>query len=178
VEGADEPPGDTVSRAFVDESASESREDASPELRIPLPPGAKNYVTPAGAVRLRAELDQLLAAEQPRLPEAQRRIEYLSRMRAIMEVIPSPGPVVPRVVFGTIVTVREAGGSERAYRIVGVDESDPGRGAVSWISPVARALTGKRPGEQARLSLPAGEQVLTVLSIQPIPDTPADGDQG
>jgi transcription elongation factor GreB len=85
---------------------------------------------------------------------------------------------VPRVVFGTIVTVREAGGAERAYRIVGVDESDPGRGAVSWISPVARALTGKKPGEQARLSLPAGDQVLTVLSIQSIPDAPAEGDPG
>ncbi len=147
-----------MSRAFVDESASESRENPSPELRIPLPPGAKNYVTPAGEARLRAELDRLLAAEQPRLPEVERRIEYLSRMRAIMEVVPPPGPIVPRVVFGTSVTVREAGGAERTYRIVGVDESDPGRGAVSWISPVARALTGKIPGEQARLSLPAGEQ--------------------
>ncbi len=168
-----------MSRAFVDESASESRENPSPELRIPLPPGAKNYVTPAGEARLRAELDRLLAAEQPRLPEVERRIEYLSRMRAIMEVVPPPGPIVPRVVFGTSVTVREAGGAERTYRIVGVDESDPGRGAVSWISPVARALTGKIPGEQARLTLPAGEQVLTVLSIQAVPEAPAaEGNPG
>ncbi len=87
-----------------------------------------------------------------------------------MEVVPPPGPGVPRVVFGTLVTVREAGGAERAYRIVGVDESDPGRGALSWISPVARSLTGKRPGDQVRISLPAGEQVLTILSIEPIPE--------
>jgi len=168
-----------MSRAFVDESASESRENPSPELRVPLPPGAKNYVTPAGATKLRAELDQLLALAQPRLPEVERRIEYLSRMRAIMEVVAPPGPVVPRVVFGTLVMVREAGGAERSYRIVGVDESDPGRGALSWISPVARALTGKRPGEQVRISLPAGEQMLTVLSIGPIPEAAtAEGKPG
>jgi transcription elongation factor GreB len=159
-----------VSRAFVDESASESREDSSPQLRIPLPPGAKNYVTPAGAVRLGAELDHLVALAQPRLPEVERRIEYLSRMRAIMEVVPPPGSPVPRVVFATIVHVRETGGAERAYRIVGVDESDPGRGALSWISPVARALMGKNTGAQVRVSLPAGEQVLTILSIEPIPE--------
>jgi transcription elongation factor GreB len=167
-----------MSRAFVDESASESREDSSPELRIPLPPGAKNYVTPGGAARLRAELDQLLAAAQPRLPEVERRIQYLSRMRAIMEVVAPPSTPVPRVVFATSVTVRESGGRERSYRIVGVDESDPGRGAVSWISPVARALTGRRPGEQARISLPSGEQVLTILSIEPIPEAPPAGGSG
>ncbi len=154
-----------MSRAFVDESASENSENLSPELRIPLPPGAKNYVTPAGAARLRSELDQLMALAQPRLPEAERRIQYLSRMRAIMEVVsPSSSPPA-RVVFGTSVTVRETDGAERTYRIVGVDESDPGRGALSWISPVARALTGRRAGEQVRVSLPTGEQSLTILSI-------------
>lgn len=156
-----------MSRAFVDESASENSENLSPELRVPLPPGAKNYVTPAGAARLQAELSELLAHAQPRLPEVERRIQYLSRMRAIMEVVSPPSSPPARVVFGTAVTVRETGGEERTYRIVGVDEGDPARGALSWISPVARALTGKRPGDQVRVSLPAGEQVLTVLSIQP-----------
>ncbi|HUJ75272.1 MAG TPA: GreA/GreB family elongation factor [bacterium] len=156
-----------MSRAFVDESASENSEHLSPELRIPLPPGAKNYVTPAGAARLAAELEQLLALPQPRLPEAERRIQYLSRMRSLMEVVPAPAAPVARVVFGTAVTVRDVAGGERVYRIVGVDESDPAHGAVSWISPVARALTGRRPGEQVRVRLPSGEQVLTVLRIQP-----------
>jgi transcription elongation factor GreB len=48
---------------------------------------------------------------------------------------------------------------------VGVDESDPSRGWVSWISPLARALVGKRRGDQARVALPAGEETLTVVSI-------------
>jgi transcription elongation factor GreB len=156
---------DSMSRAFVDESASESREGDAPELKIPLPPGAKNYVTPEGAARTRAELDALLQAPQPRLREAERRIQYLSRMTAIMEVVsPSPGPAA-RVAFGAAVTVRGQDGTQRVYRIVGVDESDPSRGLVSWVSPIARALMGKRPGDTVTVSLPAGQAALTVVSI-------------
>jgi transcription elongation factor GreB len=155
-----------MSRAFVDESASESRENDAPELKIPLPPGAKNYVTSEGAARLRAELEQLLAIVPPRLREVGRRIEYLTRMRAMMEVVDPAGPDPVKVVFGTVVRVRESGGGERTYRIVGVDESDPARGLVSWISPLARALVGRKRGEQARVTLPAGEEILTILSIQ------------
>jgi transcription elongation factor GreB len=154
-----------VSRAFVDESASESRENDAPELKIPLPPGAKNYVTPQGAERLRAEIEGLLALVPPRLREVDRRIEYLSRMRAIMEVVVPSGQEPDRVVFGTTVTVREAGGEEKTYRIVGVDEAEPVRGWVSWISPLARALVGKKQGEQARVKLPMGEELLTVVAI-------------
>jgi transcription elongation factor GreB len=154
-----------VSRAFVDESASESREDGAPELKIPLPAGAKNYVTPQGAQRLRAELAELGATPPPRLREVERRIEYLSRMAAIMEVVtPSERPP-ERVVFGAAVTVRQEGLGERTWRIVGVEESDPARGWVSWVSPVARAMMGKKPGDTVRVVLPAGESRLTILSI-------------
>ena len=142
-----------MSRAFVDESASESRENDAPELKIPLPPGAKNYVTPDGGVRLRAELEQLLAIAPPRLREVERRIEYLTRMRALMEVVSPPGRDPERVVFGTVVTVREPGGAERTYRLVGVDESDPSRGWVSWISPLGFGLKylGQNPRFTSRV---------------------------
>jgi transcription elongation factor GreB len=154
-----------MSRAFVDESASESREGDAPELKIPLPPGAKNYVTPRGALMLRAELSDLLATAQPRLRETERRIEYLSRMAALMEII-EPGAEAPdRVVFGVAVSVLEEGQGERTYRIVGVDESDPAQGLVSWVSPIARAMKGKKVGETVTISLPAGSKTLTILSI-------------
>jgi transcription elongation factor GreB len=154
-----------VSRAFVDESASESSEENAPALKIPLPPGAKNYITPQGAQRMRAELEELLAAAQPRLREVDRRIEYLSRMAALMEIV-APGAQPPdRVVFGATVTVKEKGRGERTYRIVGVDESDPSRGLVSWVSPIARALIGRKPGDTTKVALPAGETTLTVVSI-------------
>jgi transcription elongation factor GreB len=154
-----------VSRAFVDESASESREEGAPELKIPLPPGAKNYVTPQGAQRLRAELAELGASPQPRLREVERRIQYLFRMAAIMEVV-TPGERPPeKVVFGAAVTVREEGQGQRTWRIVGVEESDPAQGWVSWVSPLARAMMGRKPGDTVRVALPGGESRLTIVSI-------------
>ncbi len=158
-----------MSRAFVDESASESSEGDAPELKIPLPPGAKNYVTPQGAERMHAELAELLAAPQPRLREVDRRIQYLSRMAAIMEIVVPSAQPPERVVFGTTVTVKEEGQGERTYRIVGVDESDPGHFWVSWVSPIGRALIGRKPGDTAKLSLPSEERLLTIVSIRNAP---------
>ena len=154
-----------MSRAFVDESASESREQEAPELKIPLPPGARNYVTPEGAARTRAELDSLLAAAQPRLREVERRIQYLSRMIAIMEVVTPEAGRLQRVVFGATVTADAEPGGRRTYRIVGVDESDPSRGSLSWVSPIARALMGRKAGESVSVSLPSEQLRLTVVSI-------------
>ena len=156
-----------MSRAFVNESASEASEENAPELKIPFAPGAKNYTTPEGARRLRAELDALTATPQPRLRETERRIQYLSRMAAIMEIV-EPAKRPERVAFGAWVTVTEAG-VENTYRIVGVDESVPEKGWVSWISPIARAMTGRKPGDTVRVPLPSGEKVLTIRSIRSEP---------
>ena len=158
-----------MSRAFVDESASESREEDAPALKIPLPRGAKNYVTPRGAERTRAELEGLLASPPPRLREVERRIDYLSRMTAIMEVVIPAAQPPERVVFGATVTVREKERGERTYRIVGVDESDPSRGWVSWVSPLARALIGRKAGDSVKVILPAGEEHLSIVSIAFMP---------
>jgi transcription elongation factor GreB len=183
-----------MSRAFVDELASAGREEDVPERKIPLPPGAKNYMTPDGAERLRGELSHLLAAERPRLvaeiavadkgalsslqpeirvgdaarrlAEADRRIEYLRRMAAILEVIDPRQQKGDRIVFGATVTVLEDDQAERVYRIVGVDESDPGRGWVSWVSPVARSMVGKKVGDRVPVKLPVGEKTLEILRIE------------
>lgn len=171
-----------MSRAFLDES-SQSHEEDVPELKIPLPSGARNYMTPEGAARLRAELADLSRVQRPRLAaelahdpapsnplrrrlrEVDRRIEYLLRMMALLEVIePGSGPA-QRVSFGVEVTVLEEGGGERRYRIVGVDEADPERGSLSWISPVARALVGKKVGDTVEILLPEGSSRLRVQAI-------------
>lgn len=192
-----------MSRAFVDEDDQSPEQDV-PEIRIPLPAGAKNYVTPAGAVKLQEELTRLDREERPRLAaevsrlvrgegaeaaqsdpdrlersrrrlrEIQRRIEYLNRMVARMQVIePEPsgsgssdGPAgPPRVQFGVPVVVRGPDGAATEYRIVGVDESEPQRGLVSWISPLARALTGARPGDRVEVDLPDGRAVMEIVAI-------------
>jgi transcription elongation factor GreB len=107
-----------MSRAFVAESDSQFQDEEAPEIKIPLPPGAANYMTPAGAQALRAELSALRGGERPqaaaavtrlgasgafsdrdelavqrrRLREIDRRIEYLSRMLARLGR--SPGDTV------------------------------------------------------------------------------------
>ena len=107
-------------------------DDDVPETKDPLPPGVKNYMTPEGAGRLRKELAGLVNGE--------RRIEYLERMLDRLEVVDPDAQDPSRALFGATVSVRDrdGGGGKKAYRIVGIDESDPSRGRVSWISPVAR----------------------------------------
>jgi transcription elongation factor GreB len=54
---------------------------------------------------------------------------------------------------------------ERTVRIVGIDEVDPAKGDVSWISPIARALLKARAGDVVRLRTPAGEETLEILEV-------------
>ncbi len=171
-----------MSRAFVDEHAGEGREEGVPPLKLPLPPGARNYMTAKGAGRLAAELEALRRERRPKLAEAaaaepkpgaakrallecDRRIDYLARMNSLLEVVDPSSQRPDRVLFGATVTVLESPGGERTVRIVGVDEADPGSGSVSWVSPVARALVGTRVGDRVRADLPSGPVSMTVLSI-------------
>ncbi len=176
-----------MSRAFVDEDLGQDETEGMHDIPLPLPPGARNYMTPEGAARLAEELRSLDDVERPRaaaalaaaqatgsasapdclrhLSELDRRISYLSRMRSALEVVAPPASL-DRVVFGLVARVREDDGTEVDYRIVGADESDPEAGLLSWASPVARALVGKRAGETGVVHLPQGEKSLLVLEIR------------
>jgi transcription elongation factor GreB len=171
-----------MSKAFTRES------DDAPDLPVrlprasPLPPGAKNYITPDGAARLRAELDQLLQMERPgaahdSVPEAdheaRRRIQALDTRVAELQhalqtvvVVPAPAPPHDEVRFGATVLVREPNGEEVPYRIVGVDETDIDRGWVSWLSPIAKALLNGRLGQRVRFRFPSGEAELEIIDIR------------
>ena len=195
-----------MSRAFVDEDDSTAGESEAPEIKIPIPQGSRNYLTPEGAERLSRELHELVQETRPRiladvarmagadkdglaalrrsLGLVERRVEYLSMMSSLAEVIPPPEGGYDRVKFGARIRVREApgggaaeagegprgrpgaAGAESEYRIVGVDEAEPERGLIGWTSPVARALMGKRPGEVALVRLPAGERRLEILAVE------------
>ena len=69
------------------------------------------------------------------------------------------------VSFGSTVAVRDQNGVERSWTIVSSHDAAPAEGRLSAESPVARALVGRRPGEQAAVALPRGESVLTILSV-------------
>ena len=68
--------------------------------------------------------------------------------------------------FGATVTYASSEGGEQTVRIVGIDEMDPGRHYVSWISPVARALIKAREGDTVQLRTPAGDQELEILEVR------------
>ena len=70
-----------------------------------------------------------------------------------------------KVAFGATVLVRHGSGEDAAYRIVGIEEADPERGSISWLSPLARALLSRSAGDKVRFQSPAGGEELTILTV-------------
>ena len=70
--------------------------------------------------------------------------------------------------FGSRVTIERDDGRTQTFRIVGEDEADPAEGLLSYVSPLARALTGKRVGE----IVPAGQSEAEILAIEAVSDDP------
>lgn len=151
-----------VSRAFVKES--DDAGEPLPELAISPHP---NFVTPDGLrlveARIAALDAQLKAAraadDKALLARVNRDLRYWTQRRATARVVP---PVAtPDVVrFGVTVVLRYVDdGAEARFKIVGEDESEPARGLVSFVSPLAKSLLGKSIGDEARLLERAAEIV-------------------
>jgi transcription elongation factor GreB len=180
-----------MNKAFTRETDAEDED--LPLGGSPVPAGARNYITPAGYARMRAELLQLIDQERPRvvevvhwaasngdrsengdylygkkrLREIDRRIRFLTRRLEIAEVTdPSVHHGRDQVYFGA--TVRYAGedGQAREVTILGIDEADSLQGQVSWIAPIARALLKAREGDVVKLQTPAGAQEIEVLQVR------------
>lgn len=154
--------------------------------------GAKNYMTPAGALKLQIELRKLKFEERPsvvdtvawaagngdrsenadytygkkRLRQIDRRIEFLVRRLESAEVI-DPTTVEPGVVrFGATVTIRDEEDRQRRYSIVGIDEVDVTKGRISWASPLANALMRHKEGDIVVFNSPKGEQEVELVKIE------------
>jgi transcription elongation factor GreB len=167
-----------MSKAFTKEDDDAPEEPLVARPLSTLPFGAKNYLTADGAERFRAELRDLAEqraalAEPADNPSAKRQLRALDQraldvedMLATAEIVPANACNPDEVCFGATVTVREPDGAEHRYRIVGVDEADFDRGWVSWISPIARALTGARLGQRVPFKFPSGEKQLEIVAIQ------------
>jgi transcription elongation factor GreB len=159
-----------VSRAFVKEDTSE------PPLvvpRAPLPDGAPNYVTRRGLMLLREERSALEAARpDPEAPGGPAALAaHHARLNALdarinSAILPDPA-ALPRdeVRFSALVTLRSEAGSERRYRIVGVDEADARSGRIAFTAPLAVALAGKRVGETVPLRQPGGDTEFEIVGI-------------
>ncbi len=187
-----------MNKAFVKESDQDDDEELA--LAQAIPAGAKNYITPAGYQRIKDELLQLIDVERPeivkvvhwaasngdrsengdyiygkkRLREIDRRIRFLTkRMDSAAVVDPSVHHGNDQVFFGATVRYANSAGEEHTVTIVGIDELDPLKGKISWVSPVARALTKAREGDLITLQTPLGAEELEVLSVD-YPEPAAD----
>jgi transcription elongation factor GreB len=183
-----------MSKAFTRE------QDAAPDDEVeaapPLPAGGRNYMTPGGFARLKAELARLVEQERPevvaavawaasngdrsenadylygkkRLREIDRRIRFLvGRLDRAEVVDPSARRDeghADQVYFGATVTVCDSRGRESTVSIVGVDEIDTSRGYISWMSPLARALIKAREGDTVTVRSPGGVELVEIVEVR------------
>jgi transcription elongation factor GreB len=151
-----------------------------------------NYITPQGFKKLQEEFRQLFHGERPklvetvtwaagngdrsengdyiygkrRLREIDRRLHFLRDRIEGAQVVDPTQIHSDKVVFGATVTIEDEDGARRIYQIVGEDEIEPGANKISWKSPMAKALLGKRVGEEIEIQRPAGLLIAEVAAIE------------
>ena len=179
-----------MSKAFTRET--DAKDDDLPEADFGLPLAAKYYMTPQGHEELGVELKTLRNVERPkfvevvswavvngdrsengdyiygkkRLREIDQRIRFLLKRLDNAEIVdPGRQKGLEKVFFGAIVTYETSAGLENTFRSVGVDEAQMGKGQVSWISPIARALHKAHEGDVVQLRTPAGIEEIEVVKI-------------
>lgn len=151
----------------------------------------KNYITPAGLKQLQVELRKLRDDERPklletiawaasngdrsenadyiygkkRLREIEKRLRILMKRLEAAEVVDPTTIATVKVSFGAIVTICDEEGVKAVYQIVGEDEIDAKVGQISWKSPIARALLGKKKGDAVTVHRPSGTIELEIIKI-------------
>jgi transcription elongation factor GreB len=153
-------------------------------------PGSQ-FITPAGAERLKKELDELWRVERPRVTQAvseaaaqgdrsenaeytygkrrlreiDRRVRFLRKRLDGMTVVDRPPSDPNRVFFGAWVTLEDETGTESRFRIVGPDEFDQAPGYISMDAPLARALMRRALDEEVKVELPGGQRSYVIVKI-------------
>ena len=151
-----------------------------------------NYLTPEGAKKLAAELNQLASIDRPRvvqevadaaaqgdrsenaeytygkkkLREIDRRIRFLSKRLDDAVVVKQEEGAHLEVRFGARVQVVDENEKRSAYLIVGPDEANPSEGRISFQSPLGKALMKRKVGDVVTVTRPAGDLDLEVVAIE------------
>jgi transcription elongation factor GreB len=159
--------------------------------RLPRPRSSA-YITPTGAARLRAELENLWRVKRPQvtqsvadaaamgdrsenaeyiygkrqLREIDSRIRFLQKRLDDIVVVDRPPSDPTRVYFGAWVQLEDESGKTFEYRIVGPDELDTEKGWISIDSPLARALLKKMTDDEIAVESPSGRMDYTVVDIR------------
>ena len=138
-----------MSRAFV-------REDDIADAPLPDRPVSAhtNFVTAQGLAQIESELTRLqqayaqaqAGADRAALAHIARDLRYWQQRRASAELV-GAAPDSASVHFGSTVTILRDDGRKQTWRIVGEDEAEPAQGTLSYVSPVARALIGRKIGD-------------------------------
>ncbi len=157
----------------------------------PASPTGSQFITPAGAERLRTELDELWKVERPRVTQAvseaaaqgdrsenaeytygkrrlreiDRRVRFLRKRLDGMVVVSQVPADRRRVFFGAWVTLEDERGEERRHRIVGPDEFDMAPDYISMDAPLARALLRRALDDEVEVQLPGGAQRYVIVAI-------------
>ncbi|MDC0673868.1 transcription elongation factor GreA [Nannocystis radixulma] len=150
-------------------------------------------MTPAGYARLRAELKQIKEVDRPenvrdietalghgdlrenaeyhaakeRQAQLDARMRYLDSRIGMAQVIDPETVREDKVTFGATVTMLDVENDQKVvYRIVGEDESDADKGKISLGAPIARAMLGKRVGDEVLVKLPKGDREYEVVRVE------------
>lgn len=163
-----------MSRGFVKEDDLEHAGTDLPERPVSPHP---NYVTPAGlkalesnAMALDKERASLISQKdnesaKQRIAVIDRELRYLStRLEQAILVEPTKQDK-DTILFGATVEVKDEHGKLLQFHIVGEDEADIAQQKVSYVSPIAKALIGRKVGDVVAWQRPAGILELEVIKI-------------
>lgn len=155
-------------------------------------PALNRYLSPQGAEKMRQELRHLQQKERPqivetvswaasngdrsenadyqygkkRLREIDRRMRFLTkRLENAIIIDPATQTQRDRIFFGATISYIDEEDKDYKVTILGVDESSLERGEISLISPVARALIGRKIGDETTINTPSGPMIIDILSI-------------
>jgi transcription elongation factor GreB len=163
-----------MSRGFVKEDDLEHAGTDLPERPVSSHP---NYVTPEGLRQLKNNANELdkerstlvsikddEAAKQ-KLAIVDRDLRYLSA-RLEQAILVEPANQDKSVaLFGATVKVEDEEGNILRFHIVGEDEADITQQKVSYVSPIAEALIGRKVGDSVTWKRPAGLLQLEIIEI-------------
>lgn len=153
---------------------------------------AKNYITPSGFEKIKDEYNYLLNIDRPkvvevvawaasngdrsenadyiygkrRLREIDSRLRFLQGRLEKAEVVDPAKQKSEKIVFGATVTLIDEDENELTYQIVGEDEFDISQKKISWRSPMASALLGKKVGDEVIVKKPSGIDDYTISLIE------------
>ena len=179
------PRGRPPPRRDEDEADSAEEAEKAPKKHVA-------YITAEGAAALKTEHDELWLVERPRVTQAvsdaaalgdrsenadyiygkrrlreiDRRLRFLTKRLETVRIVDETPADESRVFFGAWVTLEDEDGVAKTWRIVGADESDMARGYISMDSPVAKALLGKRLGDEITIRVPKGDVEYTIVAVK------------